>query len=208
MHKWQTTRGSRPVDSRQLFFRGQPLLLCIWKLNPNDPRDMYVHMYVAQGIACFSMETTLILGAGTPHTSFSTENQEGKLESGSSASLHRPPPPQRQSRKAKRGVICVRRPPKTYIRVQNGVPSCALLRSTLLRALTWFKLDMDTTAVLLEPPPPAIEPVKHKNPSAYGDTPGRQAEGWHAQHGYYVMKRRRLCLTAPPRRFQHQLLSY
>ena len=112
------------------------------------------------------------------HSAYSCMGNQEQTQSRGSAGLHRPP--QRQSRKAKRGVIYAQQPLKkrTYAYVcRNSVRSCTLLRSMLPRALTWFKLDMDTTAVLLELPPPAIEPVKHKNPSAYADTPESHRKG-------------------------------
>jgi len=56
----------------------------------------------------------------------------------------------------------------------------------LLRALTWFKLDMDSTAVLVEPPPPTAGPVKHKNPSAYVDTPMNQKTARNVVVGMHI----------------------
>ncbi len=56
-------------------------------------------------------------------------------------------------------------PEQTHIRVQLRTPHHA----RFLRALAWFKLDMDTTAMLVEPSPPTTGLVKHKNPSAYAD---------------------------------------
>jgi len=60
------------------------------------------------------------------------------------------------------------------------------LMHVLLRALTWFKLDMDSTAVLVEPPPPTAGPVKHKNPSAYVDTPMNQKTARNVVVGMHI----------------------